>query len=155
MFVRALLLLLIPLPHIVSQVEYQRIPLRFDLVINHLLQLQRFIPPDVDYKSYSITPEKIFALLQPFANNDTTTECEKDSALLIEAAMRLEKWALKVFDSWGKPIPSGVLKGHVLWLGSYDECLDPLYEPINKTFFPQPFKNQYCKCKQLVMINIE
>jgi hypothetical protein len=151
MLVGVALLLIISLSPIVSQRVNQQVPLQFDVVINHLHQRQRFLPTAVDYESYSITPDKMLALMPRISDSNTTTKCEKDTVLLMEAALRLEKWALKVFDSWGKPIPSGLLKGNVLWVGNYDECVDPLYEPENKTFVSQPFDNQYCKCVEFIV----
>ncbi|CAF5177198.1 unnamed protein product, partial [Rotaria sp. Silwood1] len=53
-------------------------------------------------------------------------------------------WALKVLDAWGKPLPSGLLKGNTYWVGNYDECIQPMYSPNNKTFLSQPFDTQYC-----------
>ncbi|CAF2710964.1 unnamed protein product [Rotaria sp. Silwood2] len=53
-------------------------------------------------------------------------------------------WALKVLDAWGKPLPSGLLKGNTYWVGDYDECIQPMYLPNNKTFLSQPFNTQYC-----------
>lgn len=142
----AVLFLLVSLPNIVSQREYQTVPLRFDVAIDQLLQRQQFALHDVDHKSYSITPAEILASISPSSNNsNTTTECEQDFVLLVEAASRSERWALKILDAWGKPLPSGLLKGNTLWLGNYDECIDPLYQPVNKTFLQQPFDGQYCK----------
>ncbi|CAF1071940.1 unnamed protein product [Rotaria sordida] len=78
------------------------------------------------------------------SNSNATTQCEQDFLILVEAALSRDLWALKLFDSWGKPLPSGVLKGNMLWTGNYDECLDSLYQPANKTFLSQPFVGQYC-----------
>jgi hypothetical protein len=145
------LLLLISLTSIVSQREYQTIPLRFDVAIDQLLQRQKFKLRDVDYKSYSITPAEMLASISPSSNSNISTKCEQDFALLVEAASRREFWALKILDAWGKPLPSGLLKGNSLWLGNYDECLDPLYQPENKTFLKQPFDGQYCKYMSFVL----
>ncbi|CAF3060708.1 unnamed protein product [Rotaria sp. Silwood2] len=51
---------------------------------------------------------------------------------------------MKVFDAWGKPLPSGLLKGNVFWLGNYDECINPLYQINNKSFVRQLIDTQYC-----------
>ncbi|CAF1328805.1 unnamed protein product [Rotaria sordida] len=78
------------------------------------------------------------------SKSNTTTKCEQDFVLLVESALRRELWALKILDSWGKPLPSGLLKGNNLWVGNYDECLDPLYQHDNKTFLKQTFDGHYC-----------
>jgi hypothetical protein len=65
--------------------------------------------------------------------------------ILIEAATNRQLWALKVLDSWGKPLPSGLLKGNLYWSGDYDECIEPLYQYTNKSFLKQPFNTRYCE----------
>ncbi|CAF1070859.1 unnamed protein product [Rotaria sordida] len=72
------------------------------------------------------------------------TSCDQDFVELIEAAIRQDRWALKVFDSWGKPLPSGLLVGNFFWIGNYDECIQPIYSPESKTFVKQPFDTLHC-----------
>ncbi|CAF4855020.1 unnamed protein product [Rotaria sp. Silwood1] len=67
-----------------------------------------------------------------------------DFEILLQAALNRDMWALKVLDAWGKPLPSGLLKGNTYWVGNYDECIQPMYLPNNKTFLSQPFDTQYC-----------
>ena len=145
------LLLLFLLPHIVYQQEYHKIPLRFDVAINRLLQRHYYTSHEFDYESYSIKPSEIRKLILHMSNSNTTAQCEQDFLVLVEAALSRHLWALKLFDSWGKPLPSGVLKGNMLWTGNYDECLDSLYQPANKTFLSQPFVGQYCKLIRLIL----
>ena len=71
--------------------------------------------------------------------------CEREMMELIENALLEQLWALKILDSWGKPLPSGLLKGNILWTGNYDECMNPLYQSENKSFVKQPMNTQYCK----------
>ncbi|CAF1625753.1 unnamed protein product [Rotaria magnacalcarata] len=136
--------LLLYLPDIVYPQAYQTIPLRFDIAINQLLQRHRYTHHEIDYEAYSITPAEMLELNLDSSNSNETTKCEQDFAILVKAALRRDLWALKIFDSWGKPLPSGLLKGNILWTGNYDECLDPLYQVPNKTFVHQPFDGQYC-----------
>jgi hypothetical protein len=75
--------------------------------------------------------------------NQSTT-CERDLQVLIDALSQRQLWALKVLDAWGKPLPSGLLKGNTFWIGNYDECVNPLYQLNNKSFVQQPFDTQYC-----------
>lgn len=91
----------------------------------------------------AIQPELFFNKRLTLSNQSTT--CERDLDTLINAALNNELWALKVFDAWGKPLPSGILKGNILWLGNYDECIDLLYEEEKKSFVQQPIDTQYCK----------
>jgi hypothetical protein len=144
--------LLVLLPNIVSQREYQTVPLRFDVAIDQLRQRQQLTLRDVDHKSYSITPDEMLASILLFSNSsNTTTKCEQDFQDLVEAALRRDLWALKILDTWGKPLPSGLLKGNSFWVGDYDECVDSLYQPENKTFLQQPFNGQYCKYMLFVL----
>ncbi|CAF4662624.1 unnamed protein product [Rotaria sp. Silwood2] len=138
------LFFLVSLPNIVSQREYRTVPLRFDVAIDQLLQHQQFTLHEIDRLSYSITPAEMLASFSASSNSNTTTKCYQDFLLLFEAAVNRELWALKILDAWGKPVPSGLLKGNRWWVGNYDECLDSLYQPENKTFLQQPFDGQYC-----------
>ncbi|KAL3870701.1 hypothetical protein ACJMK2_038745 [Sinanodonta woodiana] len=67
-----------------------------------------------------------------------STECQNDVQLLLGAISKGEGWALKFLDAIGKP-PSGILDGHTLWLGSYDECVD-----ANVLNNATQFRGQYC-----------
>ncbi|CAF1133641.1 unnamed protein product [Rotaria sp. Silwood1] len=77
-------------------------------------------------------------------SNNKTTQCEQDFEILLQATLKHDTWALKVLDAWGKPLPSSLLKGNLYWVGNYDECLQPMYLPNNKTFLSQPFDTQHC-----------
>ncbi|CAF0927550.1 unnamed protein product [Adineta steineri] len=44
-------------------------------------------------------------------SNNKTSPCEQDIELILRAAVEKEMWALKILDAWGKPFPSGILKG--------------------------------------------
>jgi hypothetical protein len=142
-----LLLLVFFIPEIICQRDYETIPLRYDAAINYLKRQQQsnFIEL-LDYSSmYSITSGKLSSYLTSSVSNNQTTQCEKDFEIIVQALLKRETWALKVFDAWGKPIPSGILKGNTYLVGNYDECLQPMYLTNNKTFVAQPFDTQYCK----------
>jgi len=140
------LILLFLIPNIICHGDYQTIPLRYDAAINYLKQFHHnsFVNLLDDVSTYSITPEKISSYISLFSNNETT-QCETDFEIIAQAAMRHDIWALKTLDAWGKPLPSGILKGNIYWVGSYDECLQPMYFGNNKAFVSQPFDTQYCK----------
>jgi hypothetical protein len=140
------LLLLFLIPNIICQQDYQTIPLRYDVAINYLKQLQHpnFIDLVDDVSTYSITHDKMSSYLSSVSNNGTT-QCENDFAIIIERVLKRDMWALKTIDAWGKPLPSGILKGNLYWVGDYDECLHPMYLPNNKSFVSQPFDTQYCE----------
>lgn len=90
----------------------------------------------------SIRPESL--LDNSRLSTSQRTVCERDLEILISAASQRELWALKVFDAWGKPLPSGLLNGNIFWTGNYDECINPLYQENNRSFVRQPVDTQYC-----------
>lgn len=53
---------------------------------------------------------------------NSSSECQRQLRTIVTALKNGETWAFKMFDSWGK-IPSGILWGHLVELGSFDECL--------------------------------
>ncbi|CAF1187897.1 unnamed protein product [Didymodactylos carnosus] len=130
---------------LLSNTNSQIIPLRFDLAINRLLQYQHFslanLIKDVDY---NLTPEQMLEYMSLSLSNNETSPCERDFEITLQAALNRHTWALKVFDAWGKPLPSGILKGNVYWVGNYDECIRPMYDSANKSFISQPFNTQHC-----------
>jgi hypothetical protein len=131
---------------LLSIVSSQFVPPRFDLAIKRLRQYQNFPSANlIKDVQYSITPEQMLERLSLSFSNNKTTPCEQDFELILRAASQSDMWAIKVLDAWGKPLPSGVLKGNVYWVGNYDECLQPMYFPANKSFIPQPFDTQHCK----------
>jgi hypothetical protein len=139
-----LLVLLFSLPDILCQPKYQRIPLRLDLAIAQLRQYQYFTPVNIlNNAPYTITLAQMSAHMSSLSSNQTTI-CEQEFGMIVEAALRGDMWALKVFDAWGKPLPSGILKGNLYWTGNYDECLQQLYLPGTKSFAQQSFHTQYC-----------
>ncbi|CAF0937128.1 unnamed protein product [Adineta steineri] len=129
-------------PNIISHSS----PYRFDLAIHRLNQYQKFLPinPTKDIP-YNLTVEQMlqYNMFSSISNNKTT-HCEQDFEIILQAALKSDMWAIKVIDAWGKPLPSGILKGNTFWVGSYDECLQPMYLPANKSFISQPFNTQHC-----------
>jgi hypothetical protein len=132
-----LLLLCSFLPHVFPQVT----ALRFDLLIDRLRQYHHYNYADLLDDASTFAIHSIGSL----TSSNKTTQCERDFELILEAAGQRDLWALKTIDAWGKPLPSGILKGNTFWLGNYDECLQPLYQPGNKTYLSQPFETQYCE----------
>ncbi|CAF1073555.1 unnamed protein product [Adineta ricciae] len=128
-----------------SNIVSQNLPFRFDHAIHRLSQYQKFpleeLIQDVEYTSPT---ELILEYASMINSNNNTSVCEQRFDAIILAATQGELWALKIIDAWGKPLPSGILQGNSFWLGSYDECIKPMYMPNNKTFLAQPFDTQYC-----------
>ncbi|CAF1089611.1 unnamed protein product [Adineta steineri] len=83
------------------------------------------------------------AYLSSRASNETTM-CQEEFEKIIAGALQFDSWALKIIDAWGKPLPSGLLRGNVFWTGNYDECVQPMYLVDNKSFVAQPFDTQHC-----------
>jgi hypothetical protein len=107
---------------------------------HHALELfhARVNIPNSSSSSFSFTLSSLLS----FVINGTT--CRDDLLLLTNGFLNQEKWALKIIDSWGiKPL-AGILEGSHLWLGSYDECLHPLYLPNNQSYVIQPYSTKYC-----------
>ena len=148
------LLLLLSCQIIDCQSKYDTVALDFD---GSLRQLRDYILYQ-QYKLFSLEkllsidfkPEELLATM--LFSSDKSTACEQDIKLLLKAALRGQLWAIKVFDSWGKPLPSGLLTGNIFWTGNYDECVKPLYQYSNKSFLKQPFDTQYCKYTDLISI---
>ena len=118
-------------------------PLRLSALWN-LNRINPSLINDLDNTLIASIRSELFLEKKSFSTDQNTT-CERDLHRLVFAASRRELWALKVFDAWGKPLPSGLLKGNIFWLGNYDECVDQLYQINNKSFLRQPFDTQYCK----------
>ena len=124
----------------------QIIPLRFDHAINRLRQFQNLpLISLIEDVQYNFTLEYMLNRISFSITNNNTSACERDFDLILRAASQRDMWALKVLDAWGKPLPSGVLKGNLFWVGDYNECLQLSYNPTNKSFVSQPFDTQYCK----------
>ncbi|KAH8349030.1 hypothetical protein KR067_001458, partial [Drosophila pandora] len=49
-------------------------------------------------------------------------QCYEEFSQLVAGPSSENLWALKMIDSWGS-IPSGILMGHLMDLGHYDECI--------------------------------
>jgi len=94
--------------------------------------------PNPSSSSFSFTLSSLLS----FVINETT--CHDDLVLLMNGFLKQEKWALKIIDSWGIKPPAGILEGSHLWLGSYDECLHPLYLPNNQSHVREPYSTKYC-----------
>ncbi|CAF1073401.1 unnamed protein product [Adineta steineri] len=126
-------------------INSQFIPPQFDLAINRLRQYQYFSPIDLlKDVEYNPTPKQMLEHMSVLLSNNKTSPCEQDIELILRAAVEKEMWALKILDAWGKPLPSGILKGNMYWIGNYDECIQPIYNPANQSFVSQPFNTQHC-----------
>ncbi|CAF4737749.1 unnamed protein product [Rotaria sp. Silwood1] len=147
MFATLIFVLLLFVPQsIIGEPTFETIPLRFDAIIQRLRGFYQHYPDIVNdlvnTPIATIRSELLLANIS-FSNNQSTA-CERDLEILITAAVQRQLWAMKVFDAWGKPLPSGLLKGNMFWIGNYDECINPLYQINNKSFVRQPIDTQYC-----------
>lgn len=125
------------IPNIISQI----IPIDFNSIVDQSHQQSHYVS-NVDY---NLTPQKMLEQISSSLISNQTNRCEQDFKDILDAASKYETWAIKIIDSWGKPLPSGILSGNVYWVGNYDECLQDLYLPSNKSFVSQPFDTQYCE----------
>ncbi|CAF1284363.1 unnamed protein product [Rotaria sordida] len=147
MFAALIFVLLLFVPQSINgEPEFETIPLRFDAVIQRLRDFYQHYPDVVNDLAntpiVTIRPELLLTNIS-FSNNQSTA-CERDLEILKTAAFQRQLWAMKVFDAWGKPLPSGLLNGNMFWIGNYDECINPLYQINNKSFVRQPIDTQYC-----------
>ncbi|CAF4368100.1 unnamed protein product [Rotaria sp. Silwood2] len=116
----------------VCQHGHRIIPLRFDTAIDYLRQYEQFrSSPHKNHVPYEITLNDMLIYSQNISfSNSNISVCEQNFIELIQAASLYDTWALKILDSWGKPLPSGLFKGNIYWTGNYDECLQQMYLPI-------------------------
>lgn len=117
-------------------------PLRFDTAIDRLRQFRH--ANWVDFIENAPIFNQPVDHLRSFSASNATTQCQQDVKLLLESVERKQLWALKVIDAWGKPLPSGILKGNTFWVGNYDECVGELYQMNTKSYLAQPMSTQHC-----------
>ena len=132
---------------ILPMIDGQFIPLRSGQIVDKLLQYRHFDHHQFlsDAKSLATNPKEILErVLSLLSLRNSTNQCQAELQEILEAAGQKELWALKTLDAWGKPLPSGILKGNSFWLGNYQECVDGLYQPANKSFLTSPIPTQYC-----------
>lgn len=134
-----LIFLVIQLSTTQGQPHYEAIPFRFDLIINRIQQYQYISAENLnEIRPFNEIPTVLSSI-------ENSSQCDKDFSRIIEESAKGQLWALKVIDAWGKPLPSGLLKGNSFWTGNYDECIQNYYQPLNKSFLIQPVGTQYCK----------
>ena len=128
-----------------SNVFSQFAPLPFDPLRNRVYQYENISPENVEnLVQYNLTPEKIAEYLSQLKVNNQSSQCDEQLNRIFEEAKK-EIWAMKILDAWGKPLPSGIIKGNVYWVGDYNECLQPMYDPTNRSYRFQPFATKYCE----------
>jgi hypothetical protein len=62
---------------------------------------------------YNRTPKQMFEQMSALLSSNATNVCEQDFGLFLRAVLKREMWAIKIFDAWGKPLPSGALLGNI------------------------------------------
>ena len=116
-----------------------------DPKINAALYQRNMESSKIHISTFVLSIQQDLLVRRTLTFNNASTICEFELQTLITAASRGELWAIKVFDAWGKPLPSGLLTGNLFSLGNYDECVDLLYQNDNRSFVSQPIDTQYCK----------
>ncbi|CAF2129145.1 unnamed protein product [Rotaria magnacalcarata] len=145
------ILILVGPQSIIGETVFQTIPLHLDVIIQYVKNFdQHYLDIATDLFNTPIATIRPELLLTnaSFTTNQSTI-CEQELEILINATLQRELWALKVFDAWGKPLPSGLLKGNIFWIGNYDECVDQLYTTNNKSYVRQPIDTQYCALQSI------
>ncbi|CAC5392295.1 unnamed protein product [Mytilus coruscus] len=103
--------------------------------------VENFFAENVTDVPLNITTESIETTVSP---TPTISElCLNHSQLVSQALQRQDYWAMRMVDAAGKP-SSNILSGGLMWLGSYDECLEikVVADHNNITY---RFDGQYCK----------
>ncbi|XP_063420805.1 uncharacterized protein LOC134706026 [Mytilus trossulus] len=100
-----------------------------------------FVADNVTDVPLNSTTESIETTVSP---TPTISElCLNHSQLVSEALQRQDYWAMRMVDAAGKP-SSNILSGGLMWLGSYDECLEiKVVADYNNITYR--FDGQYCK----------
>jgi hypothetical protein len=99
---------------LISSTTSQIVPLLSDVVIDQLHQQQHYTYFDVNNDvDYNRTPKQMLEQMSVLLSGNETNVCEQDFGLFLEAVLKREMWAIKIFDAWGKPLPSGVLSGNI------------------------------------------
>ncbi|CAF3412514.1 unnamed protein product, partial [Rotaria sp. Silwood2] len=124
------IILLLSLQYINCQSKFQRIRLDLDGILqqflNYYLQ-QQYKLLNLDNLPYiNLKAEELLEYI--LLSSNTSSTYEPDIKLLIKVALCQELWVLKIFNSSGKPLPPGLLKGNAIWADNYDECLKSLYQ---------------------------
>ncbi|XP_053380930.1 nose resistant to fluoxetine protein 6-like isoform X2 [Mercenaria mercenaria] len=76
---------------------------------------------------------------------EVSSLCLNNTKLFIEALIRNEDWAVRMFDSMGKP-GSDLLDGNIRWIGNWEECRGVVATEYydNYTTVLHPYKGKYC-----------
>jgi hypothetical protein len=72
-------------------------------------------------QNYVLENKKYFQIIIKSAN--ISKECVSSIWDTITALNTSENWSFKMFNSWGRFPPSGILEGTVTDFGDYDQCL--------------------------------
>ncbi|KAL1424898.1 hypothetical protein MTO96_019760 [Rhipicephalus appendiculatus] len=84
----------------------------------------------------SIPTSVTFKLLRA----DVSTECRLGLLRTLRGFLKLEPWALRLFDATGK-YPTGLFQGSRADMGAFDECLETVAHDKNGNFLT---RGQYC-----------
>lgn len=94
---------------------------------------------------YDLTPETIRGYLGALTISDQSNRCDDQFNTILDAGTKKDLWAMKILDAWGKPLPSGIMKGNIYWVGDYNECVQPMYYSLNRSYLSQPIDTQHCE----------
>uniref|UniRef100_T1IUQ3 Nose resistant-to-fluoxetine protein N-terminal domain-containing protein n=1 Tax=Strigamia maritima TaxID=126957 RepID=T1IUQ3_STRMM len=92
---------------------------------------------------YRINLTKAFTEILETVKPPNPTRCVEDAFAYFLAFVKLEFWAIQMFDAQGK-IPSGLTDGNIIWSGSYVLCKHVVQGPPYSVKNPKPYHGKYC-----------
>jgi hypothetical protein len=83
---------------------------------------EKLINSSTDFENENYETQEHY--FRSFYNSvNISRECESSIFDTLKALKNLEDWSFKMYNSWGKFPPSGILDGTVTDFGDYDQCL--------------------------------
>ena len=102
---------------------------------NNWNQLIKAIESNKDQVPYP--NELIKFLIKNYQNSNISSECKQSLDKTVEGLHNSEDWVYKMFNSWSKFPPTGLLSGTFTDFGDYDQCINiPANDVIGES--------QYC-----------
>uniref|UniRef100_T1IMT3 Nose resistant-to-fluoxetine protein N-terminal domain-containing protein n=1 Tax=Strigamia maritima TaxID=126957 RepID=T1IMT3_STRMM len=86
-------------------------------------------------------------VLHHFYSRNISVKCVEDFKAFGTGLINGQKWALEMFDAYGK-MASGILEGNLVWPGSYSMCKNviqgEIYNNTSSVKNTNPFYGQFC-----------
>jgi hypothetical protein len=83
---------------------------------------EKLINSSIDFENENYETQEHY-FISFFNSVNISRECESRILDTLKALKNLEDWSFKMYNSWGKFPPSGILDGTVTDFGDYDQCL--------------------------------